>query len=232
MAGSSASAGRGNQLRHSSPRARARARSLLAWPTRPPSRKSTIGMETRGRVAALIAAMLTTIYRHEPHLRHRRLQAATGCRGDIGFDHWPVARHSLQCSRVCDLSARRGRVIRVAARVLGIVALATLATPVLGEDDFPLVGTYTENQACKGDGSDSGVSRVKITVRDIDSVFGLCTILSRKREGATFAVHVECKGPGGSQMLGDVNFTPRDDKIIDFSDQDQTYKATLYKCPE
>ena len=97
---------------------------------------------------------------------------------------------------------------------------------------WPLVGTYTENQACKGDGSDSGVSRVKITVRDIDSVFGLCTILSRKREGATFAVHVECKGPGGSQMLGDVNFTPRDDKIIDFSDQDQTYKATLYKCPE
>ena len=71
------------------------------------------------------------------------------------------------------------------------------------------------------------MSRVKITVRDIDSVFGLCTILSRKREGATFAVHVECKGPGGSQMLGDVNFTPRDDKIIDFSDQDQTYKATL-----
>ena len=26
--------------------------------------------------------------------------------------------------------------------------------------------------------------------------------------------------------------TPRDDKTIDFSDQDQTYKATLYKCPE
>lgn len=122
--------------------------------------------------------------------------------------------------------------IKGAATALSIAALAMLATPVVGEDDFPLVGTYTENQVCKGDGSDSGVSRVKITGRDIDSVFGLCTILSRKREGATFAVHVECKGPGGSQMLGDVNFTPRDDKIVDFSDQDQTYKATLYKCPE
>ncbi len=122
--------------------------------------------------------------------------------------------------------------IKGAATALSIVALAMFATPTLGEDDFPLVGTYTENQVCKGDGSDSGVSRVKITGRDIDSVFGLCTILSRKREGATFAVHVECKGPGGSQMLGDVNFTPRDDKIVDFSDQDQTYKATLYKCPE
>ena len=122
--------------------------------------------------------------------------------------------------------------IKGAAKALSIVAFAMFATPVLGEDDFPLVGTYTENQVCKGDGSDSGVSRVKITGRDIDSVFGFCTILSRKREGATFAVHVECKGPGGSQMLGDVNFTPRDDKIVDFSDQDQTYKATLYKCPE
>jgi hypothetical protein len=107
-----------------------------------------------------------------------------------------------------------------------------LATPVHGEDHFPLVGTYTENLACKTDGSDAGVSRVTITPRDIDSVFGLCTILSKKREGATFVVHVECKGPGGSQMLSDVNLTPREDKTIDFSDQDQTYKAVLHRCPD
>jgi hypothetical protein len=123
-------------------------------------------------------------------------------------------------------------VIKVAARVLGVIALATLGTAAPGEEDFPLVGTYTENQVCKGDGSDSGVSRVKITLEDIDSVFGLCTILNKKREGATFAVHVECKGPGGSQMVGDVNFTLRDDKTIDFSDQDQTYKAVLHRCPD
>jgi hypothetical protein len=113
----------------------------------------------------------------------------------------------------------------IAVRVLGIVALATLATRVLGEDDFPIVGTYTENTPCTGGGSD--VSRVTITAHDIDSVFGFCTILSRKREGATFAVHLECKGPNGNQMLGDVNFTPRDDKTVDFSDLTQTYKATL-----
>jgi len=124
------------------------------------------------------------------------------------------------------------KVFKTAAQVLGIVALAALATPVLGEDDFPLVGSYTENQACKGDASDANVSRVTITPRDIDSVFGLCTILNKKRDGSTFAVHVECKGPGGSQMLGDINFTLREDKTIDFSDQDKTYKAVLYKCPE
>ncbi len=119
---------------------------------------------------------------------------------------------------------------RAALGVLGMVGLATLATPALGEDDFPLVGTYTENQACTG--ADANVSRVKISLREIDSVFGLCSIIERKRTGNTFAVHVECKGPGGSQMLGDINFTLRDDKTVDFSDQDQTYKAVLYKCPD
>jgi len=127
---------------------------------------------------------------------------------------------------------KRLKVVKVAGRVLSLVAVAALATPVHGEDDFPLVGTYTENQACKKDGSDPGVSRVKITTRDIDSVFGLCTILSKKREGAAFVIHVECKGPGGSQMLNDVNFTPREDKTIDFSDHDQTYKAVLHRCPD
>jgi hypothetical protein len=120
--------------------------------------------------------------------------------------------------------------MKLAGRVVSIVVLAMLASPVQAEDDFPIVGTYTENQACKPDGP--GASRVKITPRDIDSVFGLCTILSRKREGATYVVHVECKTPSGSQMLGDVNFTPREDKAVDFSDQDQTYKAVLYKCPD
>ena len=120
----------------------------------------------------------------------------------------------------------------VTARMLSIVALATFASPAFGADDFPLVGTYTENQICQGGDSGSGVSRVKITVSEIDSAFGLCTILSRKRQGTTFALQVECKGPDGSKVLGDINFTPRDDKIVDFSDQDQTYKATLYKCPE
>ena len=125
-------------------------------------------------------------------------------------------------------------VLKVTARVLCAVALVMLGSvlTVFGEDDFPLVGTYTENQACKGDASDAGVSRVKITPRDIDSVFGLCTILDKKRDGNSFAVHVECRGPGGSQMLGDVNFSLRDDKTVDFADQDQTYKAVLYKCPE
>jgi hypothetical protein len=122
---------------------------------------------------------------------------------------------------------------RSAASVLSMVALATLTTAStsLSEDEFPLVGTYTENQPCTPDNSDPNVARVKITPSEIDSAFGLCTILDKKREGNSFAIHVECKGPGGSQMLGDINFTIREDKTVDFSDQDETYKTVLHKCP-
>jgi hypothetical protein len=97
-------------------------------------------------------------------------------------------------------------------------------------DDFALVGTYTENQPC--DGADASVARVKISQHEIDSAFGLCSILEIKHEGNSYAVHVDCKGPGGTPMLGDVTFTVREDKTIDFADQDQTYKAVLYKCAE
>jgi hypothetical protein len=120
---------------------------------------------------------------------------------------------------------------KVTARVLSIIAAAGVGAAVQAQDDFPLVGTYTENQICKGDGSDGNVARVKITAGSIDSEFGLCTILDRKRDGNTFAVHVECKGPGGNAMLGDVTFIVRDDNTIDFSDQDKTYKAVLHRCP-
>jgi hypothetical protein len=90
-----------------------------------------------------------------------------------------------------------------AAKALSFVALATLATASTssGEDEFPLVGTYSENQPCKANGSDASAVRVKITSSEIDSALGLSTILQNKREGNTFAVHVDCKGPGGSQML-------------------------------
>jgi hypothetical protein len=119
---------------------------------------------------------------------------------------------------------------RAAAAVLSMLGFATVMTAsVSATDDFPLVGTYTENEPCEGAGAN--VSRVTISPTEIDSVFGLCSILDIKQDGNTFRIHIECKGAGGSQMLGDVSFTPRDDKTLDFSDQDQTYKAVLYKCP-
>jgi hypothetical protein len=112
------------------------------------------------------------------------------------------------------------------------VALGLAATPLRAEEDFAIAGTYTENQICRGDSLDTNVSRVKISLKEIESsVFGICTIRDRKREGNKFSVHVECKGPGGAVMLGEVSFTIRDSNTLDFADQDNTYKAVLHKCP-
>ncbi len=115
--------------------------------------------------------------------------------------------------------------------MVGIAVLLAAAASLRAEDDFPITGTYTENQVCRGDGSDANASRVKIGVKEIESsVFGLCTIRNRKRDGNKFAVSVECKGPGGAVMVGEVVFTVRDSNTLDFADQDNTYKAVLHKC--
>ena len=123
---------------------------------------------------------------------------------------------------------------KTAATVLACAAAVALLagpTPVLSQDDFPIVGSYTENIACAG--ADASVPRVKITPSEIhSSVFGVCTIMKKARAGDKVSVHVECKGPGGTAMLGDVIFTIKADKTLDFTDQDNTYKAVLYKCAE
>jgi hypothetical protein len=125
-----------------------------------------------------------------------------------------------------DLMKSLGAIVGIA------VLLATAATSLRAQDDdFPITGTYTENQLCKGDGSDANAPRVKIGPKEIESsVFGLCTIRNRKRDGNKFAVSVECKGPGGAVMVGEVIFTVRDSSTLDFADQDNTYKAVLHKC--
>ena len=116
----------------------------------------------------------------------------------------------------------------------GPVALALLAAtaPALGEDDFPIAGTYMQNEKCKGDGSDRADLKVKITRKEIESNMSSCAILHVKRDGKSIAAHLECKIPGGQIILGDIMFTLRDDSTLDFEDQDHTSSAVLYKCAE
>src|SRR5262249_4506418 len=78
--------------------------------------------------------------------------------------HWPAPRHYLSLPNPIErLRPNVSNVVQLAGTVLTVLTLAALATPLHAADDFPIVGTYTENQACKPDGSDPGVSRVKIT---------------------------------------------------------------------
>ena len=119
--------------------------------------------------------------------------------------------------------------------VAGFVALAVvvvvISSAVVAADDFPLSGNYTQNVACKGDGSDPQFAKVTISAQEIVSNVGVCTILDTKKDGDSIFAHVECKFPSGP-LMGDITFTPRPDKTVEFVDRDMTYKAILYRCPQ
>jgi len=115
--------------------------------------------------------------------------------------------------------------------VLGLIALTAVgAAGSAYADDFPLTGSYTQNVPCKGDGSDPKAVQVKISPEEIVSNMGVCTILDTTHNGDTFIEHVECRLPSGP-FMGDISFTPRPDKTVDFVDRDGNYKAVLHRCP-
>jgi len=121
--------------------------------------------------------------------------------------------------------------------VHGVVAAALagafVCSPTRAADDFSIVGVYVQNMACKGDGTDPAAKIVRITETDIHSSFGVCKFVKKEHRGNTLAAQMSCEGgAGGTVLLGDVRFTVRDDKNIDFVDQDNTYRSVLYRCPQ
>ncbi|MEA2904563.1 MAG: hypothetical protein QOI12_1950 [Alphaproteobacteria bacterium] len=118
--------------------------------------------------------------------------------------------------------------------VVGVMAAGAIAwgasVSAFGEDDFPIVGSYLKDQVCRGDSSDPFDLKVKISRRQIESNMGQCSILGFQRQGKTTFVQVECKVPGDQVILGDVSFTLRDDRALDFDDQYHTSPAVLYRC--
>jgi hypothetical protein len=110
------------------------------------------------------------------------------------------------------------------------VVLAVSSGAAVAEGDFPLIGNYTQNVPCKGDGTDAAEAKVTISAKEIVSNIGTCTILDLKQNPKNFVVHVECKFPAGP-LMGDITFTPRPDKTIGFVDRDKTYNAVLHRCP-
>jgi hypothetical protein len=109
-------------------------------------------------------------------------------------------------------------------------AAFALTGAALADDDIPIVGNYTQNVACKGDGTDAPAAKVTISRQEILSNVGVCTILDTKRDGDSMLLHVECKFAGGP-LMGDITFTPKPDNTVEFVDRDMTYKAILHRCP-
>jgi len=112
------------------------------------------------------------------------------------------------------------------------IFVAFASCPAVADDAFSIAGTYVQNAACKGDGSDPAKMVVRITDSDVHSSFGLCTFVRKEFEGNALKAQMSCNGPAGNMLLGDVRFTVRADKNIDFVDQDHTYNVTLYRCPQ
>ena len=111
-----------------------------------------------------------------------------------------------------------------------LVVVVEAGSATAADDNFPLAGNYTQNVACKGDGSDPVAARVKISPQEIASNVGVCSFIDTGREGDTISARVECKFASGP-LMGNLSFTPRPDKTIDFVDRDGNYKAVLHPCP-
>lgn len=123
------------------------------------------------------------------------------------------------------------RIIRpLAGCVIVAVAAVAASNTAMAADDFPIAGNYTQNVACKGDGTDPAAAKVMISAKEIVSNVGVCTILDTKKNGESIAAHVECKFPSGP-LMGNITFTPKPDNTIEFVDSDGTYKAVLHRCP-
>lgn len=120
----------------------------------------------------------------------------------------------------------------VRGTVAAMTVAAVVAGPAVAEDAFSIAGTYVQNAVCKGDGTDPAAKLVRITETDVHSSFGVCKFVKKEHDGNTLAAQMSCDGPGGNILLGDVRFTVRGDKNIDFVDQDNTYRSVLYKCPQ
>ena len=120
------------------------------------------------------------------------------------------------------------RIVVGGAAALAVVAGAGAA--IAADDNFPLTGNYTQNVACKGDGSDPVAVRVKISPQEIVSNVGVCTFIDTNRDGDTISARVECKFASGP-LMGNLSFKLLPDSTIEFIDRDGNYKAILHPCP-
>ncbi len=109
--------------------------------------------------------------------------------------------------------------------------LAMILSCAFAEGEFPLEGVFTQNEVCRGDGSQQQFLRVKITPQDVSYSGGVCSIDTRQLEGKNLAMRVTCKFTSGAVMTSAITFTMKDNNTFDMAQQDGTYKAVLHRCP-
>ncbi len=126
-----------------------------------------------------------------------------------------------------------GCLMKIVYPLIGCFTLSLIAGASAGPlaDDYWLLGNYTQNVPCKGDGSDPVELKVQISTQEIESKVGVCTFLDAKPDAQSVRAHVECKFPAGP-LMGDITFTQKANNTVAFVDSNKTYTATLYRCPK
>ena len=109
--------------------------------------------------------------------------------------------------------------------------MAMIATCALAEGDFPIEGIFTQNEMCRGDGSQQQFLRVKVTAQDVSYSGGVCSIDSKQQDGDSLSMRVTCKFSSGAVMASAVTFTKKDNNTFDMAQNEGTYKAVLHRCP-
>ncbi len=135
------------------------------------------------------------------------------------------------------MSSIVGNILRGSKRVGGKrtfvvgAALAVVSTCALADGDFPIEGIFTQNELCRGDGSQQVFLRVKVTAQDVSYSGGVCSIDSKQQDGDHLAMRVTCKFSSGAVLASAVTFTKKDNNTFDMAQNEGTYKAVLHRCP-
>ena len=108
----------------------------------------------------------------------------------------------------------------------------TFASNATAADEIRIEGQYLQNRRCKGDRTDPAGMKVTIAPREITYSGGVCTIDSRRDEECKITLSVTCKFRSGAVSGADIAFEPREGGALHMTQQDGTFEADLYKCPE
>jgi len=120
------------------------------------------------------------------------------------------------------------RLVRIAATATALVNSAAWA---IASDEMPIEGQYLQNRRCKGDRTDPAGLKVTIAPREITYAGGVCSIDTSRSEGDKFIFAVTCKFRSGSTMGADIAFSPLPGGSLHMVQQDGSFEADLYKCP-
>jgi len=115
--------------------------------------------------------------------------------------------------------------------LIAIGAAAPMTSSAWAADEAALLGTFTQNVQCKGDGKDDAKKLVKIGEKQVDSNFGPCTFGDKQVDGNVIKANATCKAKGGTDFEVKLAFTVKDDNTIEFLEEGSQYKSVLHRCP-